>query len=272
MRYPGRDVSRLTARSRFAAPLLLGLGLALMAPAVRAQDTFEIQVYDSETAGPWQAGLETHLIWIASGTTALSPEGEYPTDHQFHLTFEPHLGIGTWAEVGMYLQTAVVPDHGFQYAGVKLRGKVRLPEKLGGHVGLAVNVEISAIPARFEAAVWGSEIRPIVDGRWGPFYASFNPILAIDFNGPDAGIPQFQPAAKAAFDVLGSLALGAEYYGAFGKVTSFLPLSESTNRLFAVLDFTSDYFDLNFGVGYGFTGPEQWLVKMILGFHGKRGP
>lgn len=259
-------------RFRLRLALALGTVLSLWPAAALAQDTFEIQVYDSETAGPWQAGLETHLVWIASGTTVASAEGEYPTDRQFHLTFEPHLGLGTWAELGMYLQTAVVPDHGFQYAGVKLRGKVRLPEKLADHVGLAVNVEISAIPRRYEATVWGSEIRPIVDGRWGLFYASFNPILAIDFTGADAGIPRFEPAAKVAFDVIASLALGAEYYGAFGKVTSWLPLSESTNRLFAVLDFTSDYFDLNFGVGYGFTGPDQWLVKIILGFHGKGAP
>ena len=272
MGYPAGDVaSPIRTRRRWSASLL-GALLALLPELARAQDNFEIQVYDSETAGPGQLGLETHLIWVAAGTTAASSEGESPTNDQFHLTFEPHLGIGTWAELGFYLQTAVVPDHGFQYAGVKLRAKFRLPDKLGGHVGLAVNVEISDIPRRFEPPVWGSEVRPIADGRWGPFYASVNPILSIDFTGADAGIPQFQPAAKVAFDVVGSVALGAEYYGAFGKVTSFLPLSESTNRLFAVLDFTSDHFDLNFGVGYGFTGPEQWLVKMILGFHGKGAP
>ena len=252
--------------------LLLLVLLALSPARAVAQDTFEIQVYDSETAGPGQVGLETHLISVAAGTTAVSPEGEGPTDHQVHLTFEPHLGIGSWAEVGLYLQTAFVPDHGYQYAGFKLRGKVRLDEKLAGHIGLALNVEISCVPRRFEPSVWGTEIRPIIDGRWGLFYASINPIVAIDFNGEDAGIPQLEPAAKVSFDIFGSLALGAEYYGAFGPVTNFLPLSEQSNRLFAVLDFTSDYFDLNFGVGYGFTGVEQWLVKLILGFHGKGGP
>jgi hypothetical protein len=234
-----------------------------------AQDNFEIQVYDSETAGPWRVGLETHLIYDVSGTTAASPDGQAPTEHQFHVTFEPHIGIGTWVELGMYLQTALLPDSGFEYAGVKLRCKLRLDEKLGGHVGLAINFEISNVPRQFEPNVWGSEIRPIIDGRWGILYASLNPIVDIDLNGPDSGLPQFQPAAKIAFDVIHSLALGLEYYGAFGPITHTLPLSESTNRLFAALDFTSDYFDLNVGIGYGLSGPEKWIVKAILGFHGK---
>jgi hypothetical protein len=261
-----RSNVRLAAR---LVPLLL---VGMFPARAYAQDNFEIQVYDSETAGPWRVGLETHLIYIVTGSTVTSPEGEAPTNHQFHLTFEPHLGIGTWVELGMYLQTAIRPDEGFEYAGVKLRCKLRLDEKLAGAIGLAINFEISNVPRQFEPNVWGSEIRPIIDGRWGLFYASFNPIFDIDLNGPQAGLPQFEPAAKVAFDVVHSLALGLEYYGAYGPITHTLPLSESTNRLFAALDFTSDYFDLNFGVGYGFTAPEQWLVKAILGFHGKSSP
>lgn len=252
--------------------LWLVIALGLLPAHALAQDNFEIQVYDSETAGPWHVGLETHFIYDASGTTVTAPDGQAPTNHQFHLTFEPHLGIGTWVEVGMYVQTALRPDYGFEYAGVKLRCKLRLAEKLAGAVGLAINFEVSNVPRQFEPNVWGSEIRPIIDGRWGIFYASFNPIVDIDLSGPEAGLPQFEPAAKVAFDVIHSLAFGLEYYGAFGPITHTLPISESTNRLFAALDFTSDYVDLNFGVGYGFTGPEQWIAKAIVGVHGKGAP
>ena len=252
--------------------LWLLLALALFPGRAFGQDNFEIQVYDSETAGPWHVGLETHLIYFVTGSTVTSPDGQAPTNHQFHLTFEPHLGIGTWVELGLYIQTAIRPDYGFEYAGVKLRCKLRLDEKLAGAIGLAINFEISDVPRQFEPNVWGSEIRPIIDGRWGIFYASFNPIIDIDLNGPVAGRPQFEPAVKVAFNVIQSLALGLEYYGAYGPIGNPLPISESTNRLFVALDFTSDYFDLNFGVGYGFTGPEQWIVKAILGFHGKGQP
>ncbi len=253
-------------------PFLLLVVLALAPARALAQDNFEIEVYDSETAGPWHVGLETHLIYLATGTNVTSPEGQAPTEHQFHLTFEPHLGIGSWVELGMYLQFAEVPSSGFEYAGAKLRCKFRLDEKLAGAIGLAINFEISSVPRRFELNVWGTEIRPIIDGRWGLFYGAVNPIFDIDLNGIDAGLPQFEPAAKAAFNVIDSLALGLEYYGAYGPITRTLPISESTNRLFVALDFVSTYFDLNFGIGYGFTGAEQWIVKAILGFHGKEGP
>ena len=53
-----RSNVRLAAR---LVPLLL---LGMFPARAYAQDNFEIQVYDSETAGPWRVGLETHLIYI----------------------------------------------------------------------------------------------------------------------------------------------------------------------------------------------------------------
>jgi len=37
-----------------------------------AQDAFEIQVYDSETAAPADVGLEAHLNYVAVGAAATS--------------------------------------------------------------------------------------------------------------------------------------------------------------------------------------------------------
>ncbi len=243
----------------------------LCAPPAFAQDRFEIQVYDSETAPPGGVGIELHANVVADGTRAPSTDGERPTQSLFHITFEPHLGVTRWCELGMYLQSAIGPDAIVDFAGAKARAKFRLPRKLAGLVGLALNLELSYVPARYESNVWGSELRPVIDLRKGRFYFSLNPIVDLDLAGAIAGHPQLQPAAKLAFDVAGGFSVGAEYYAAFGAVDSPLPWREQTQRLFAVLDWVREMasdaaIDLDLGVGYNLPGTgDKWVVKLIVG-------
>ncbi len=226
--------------------------ILLVASTARAQDAFEIQVYDAETAPPAAFGVELHLNAVAA-PSALAV---------FHATLEPHLGVARWAEVGVYLQTATAPGGPIDFAGFKARVKLRWPRRLGGVVGLAANAELSIVPARYEADVWGSELRPIADLRWRRLYLSVNPIIAFALAGDAAGVPRFEPAAKASVSAAPWLALGAEYYGAFGD--------GGAQRLFAVADLARSLGDgaeltLNLGGGYDFVGPDKWIVKAIVG-------
>ncbi len=237
---------------------------SLVAPArAAAQDAFEIQVYDAETARAGEPGLEIHLNYFAQGTTEPSPEGEVPTDHLTHITFEPHLGVTDWWELGMYLQFALRPDGGFDTGGIKLRSKWRWPEPVGPF-RFALNIELARVSKRYEAAGWGGELRPVVDARWGPLYLAANPIVSFAFAGPDAWKPVLEPAFKASVDVARPLALGLEEYSSFGVIGDWAPPSEQTHRLFAVADITAGIVGINFGVGYGFVGPERWIVKAII--------
>ena len=242
--------------------LLVTAALLATTPAV-AQDAFEIQVYDSETARAGEPGLEMHLNYFAEGTTTPSPEGEVPTNHLTHITFEPHIGVTDWWELGMYLQFALRPDGGLDSGGIKLRSKWRLVEPLGPFK-LALNIELARVSKRYEADGWGGELRPIVDARFGPLYLSANPIVAFSFAGPDAWKPVLEPAFKASIDVVSPVALGLEEYSGFGVIGDWLPPSEQTHRLFAVIDVVAGVFAVNFGVGYGFVGPEKWIVKAVI--------
>jgi hypothetical protein len=226
----------------------------LASPAARSQDRFEIQVYDSESAPAGGVGIETHVNQVVADTA------------ETHVTFEPHYGLTPWLELGGYFQTAITGSDGLDYAGVKLRLKARLPDKLWlGRVGLAVNGEIAAVPARFEANVWGSEIRPIIDLTIGRFYASVNPILDIDLQGELAGHPQLQPAAKVAVRMVGTLSIGAEWYAAFGPLDDLG--AEHFERILAAADWSSSWIDLNLGAGHGWGTDDRWVVKMIVGVH-----
>jgi hypothetical protein len=248
----------------------VGLCVWLWSLAVHGQDRFEVQVYDSQTAGTLNPGLETHWNFSARGTQEPATEGELPTHHVTRLTFEPHLGLSELTELGAYFQTAQQPGGAYEFAGLKLRFKIRYPRKLDGFLGLAVNFELSGVPSKYEANVWGGEVRPIADVRWHRLYAAINPILSLDFKGSYAGRPQLEPAAKVGIDAVpASLQLGAEYYGGLGPVTGLFAVADQTHNVFGVIDFTSSYVDINFGIGYGLAAGDRWIVKSIIGFHPK---
>ena len=248
---------------------LVGLGIGLYMLAARAQDRFEIQVYDSETAPAWTAGLETHFNFTARGTLDGTPEGELPTQHLARFTLEPHLGLNDFSEVGAYFQTVLRPDGGFDFGGLKVRLKLKRREKAFGWLGLALNLELSSVPRAYEANRFGSEVRLIADAHWRRLYASINPIIAVDLAGSEAGRLQLQPAAKLGVDLLAFLQLGTEYYAGLGPITGIFPGSKQTHLVFAVVDFASAYLDLNVGAGYGLSGDNRWVIKTILAFHPK---
>jgi hypothetical protein len=241
-------------------------------PAVaRAQDRFEIQVYDAEVAPPGGVGLELHINHVAAGTKDVE-NGEAPTNHQTHLTFEPHLGLTPWCELGAYFQAGFDADGTAHWGGFKGRFKVRLPRRYARNViGLAVNFEIADVPARYESNVLGSEIRPIIDFAWKRLYAAINPIVDLDLEGKQAGRPQLQPAAKVTMSAMPGLAFGVEYYSAFGPVTQFLPASQQTHQLYAIVDIVHAIspkliVDVNFGAGYNLAdNGDRWVVKAIVG-------
>lgn len=222
----------------------------------RAQDAFEVQVYDSSVAARGEPGLELHINQQAIDGAS----------DETHLTLEPHYGLTDWAELGGYFQTLITTTGDVAYGGVKLRLKLRKPGRLwGDRIGLAINAELSAVPARVAAHVWGGEVRPIIDLTAGRLYASFNPILAVELQGDAAGHPGLEPAAKVTWRFWEAVAIGAEAYGAFGPIDDLG--SERASRLFGVVDLSSTWWDINLGAGYGWGSSDQVIAKVIVGIH-----
>src|SRR2546421_8968422 len=126
------------SQARSTALLLL-----LCCSAARAQDPFEIQVYDGSANRPGAPGLEAHLNYVASGVRT-APEPLLPPHHQLHFTLEPSYGLFPFLELGGYLQTTLRPDGGFDYAGAKLRAKLVAPKSWApDSLRLGVNLELS---------------------------------------------------------------------------------------------------------------------------------
>src|SRR2546423_7338908 len=140
--------------------------------------------------------------------------------------------------------------------------KARLLEPAFGWVNLALNGELSWIPAQYEAARRGGELRPMLEARSGPLGLWLNPILSFELNG--GFHPELEPCAKAAWSVTEALSLGAEYYAGLGPIDGLLPLSEQVHRAFGVLDLAPRWLDRTFGLGAA-SGSDCFIVKPIVG-------
>lgn len=245
--------------------LLPGLAVRL-----RAQDIFEIQVYEYETVEKHKWNLETHLNYIARGTKSF--EGRpAPTNGQTHLSFELTRGITENFEIAGYLLTAQRPGGGVEFAGTRIRPRLRAPESWRLPVDLSLSFEVGFPRPQYEANSVTLELRPIIEKTLRLARLSFNPVLARALRGPDTreGF-EFEPGAKFAYFLRGKdkLNVGLEYYGSTGPLTGFRPVREQVHLLFPSADvYFSEHLMLNLGVGFGATSAgERLILKSRLGY------
>lgn len=256
-----RNPSRSVAHARW-----LAAALVLSSPgAARAFDPFEIQVYDGTADEPGNAGLELHLNHWRGSQPGAAPV--LPLDRQTHVTLEPSIGVLPYLELGAYLQSALLADGSFDFAGAKLRVKLVTPEGWDEHWRLGANVELAGVRAKFESGRWGGEIRPIVAWRSRWLLVAMNPILELDLS--SAGWregPAFAPSVQVLFAVPDVVGLGAEYYTELGPL-AHLGRDASTQYLFGVAQLLANAgWELNLGVGFGLTdASERVIFKAILG-------
>ena len=256
---------------RVCLPALAAVMLVLAPSRARAVDPFEIQVYDATVGAPGHPGIELHANSVLQGHREAAPP-ELPSHHQSHLTAEPAVAITAWWEIGLYLQSAILADGTFEYAGNKLRSKFVLPPRPGSPFGWGVNLEVSRLPEQYDRDRWGAELRPIATwtSAGGRVYASINPILDLSLAGSGGGdAPSFEPAMTVTYVIGGLLSAGLEYYANFGPLGDWLPAAAQEHYLFQVVNVLRwARFELNVGVGEGLTDASNPLVgKMIVGFH-----
>src|SRR5204863_9633250 len=126
-----------------------------------------------------------------------------------------------------------------------------------------VNFEPGYSTPHWAASRFAGEIRPIVGVHLGRVDLIANPILDTDFNG--FGKLDFAPAARAAYALSERFAVALEHYADFGPLERFLPHSDRSQPLFAVLDYGESGDGIEFGVGRGLTrATDSLVVKLML--------
>lgn len=260
-----------TLTRRFAPLFTL---ILLAAGAARAQDNYEIQVYDAETVDPGKTMVEFHSNFTVNGTKTMQ-NGVYPTEDAFHETLEITRGWTPWFETGWYTFTSVGPNYGWQYVGTHLRPRVRVPEKWHWPVGVSLSAEFGYQRRIFSEDTWTIEIRPIIDRKYGPWYWSFNPTFDRSFAGLNRRKGwEFSPDFKFSYDLTKKVSAGLEYYGSLGPVGNFDPISQQQEQIVPAIDLSlSPKWEVNFGVGVGVTaGTDHIIIKGILGYRFDRLP
>jgi len=245
-----------------AALSLLGL-----APA-RAQDPFEIQVYEYVTVPKGRWNLETHFNYTARGVRVF--EGTVaPTQHQSHLTFELTRGITDYFELAGYLVLARQAGESPDFAGWRLRPRVRFPERWKLPVLLSLSAEVGFPQDAYEEADATLEIRPVLERQFGRLAIDINPVFGRSLKGPgsDEGW-EFEPGARVGVSVSPKLDLSVEYYGAYGPVKDLLPAAEQVHQFFGGGDLQfNENMVLNLGLGVGATSAgNRTVLKARLGW------
>lgn len=243
--------------------------LAILAGGVaRAQDPFEIQVYEYKTVPKGMWNLETHINFVGRGTK--ESEGPVaPSNHQFHLTFELTHGITEHFETAGYLVLAQRPGGGFEYVGWRIRPRFRLPQSWNLPVDISLSTEVGFPRKTYEENSVTLEVRPIIEKRFGRFQIDVNPVVGRALRGP--GVDEgwdFEPGVRLGYELNRRLNVSLEYYGAVGPLGDLLPTDEQVHQLYPGGDLKfGDNIIVNFGIGFGVTEAGNRLVyKMRIGY------
>jgi hypothetical protein len=212
--------------------------------------------------------VELHSNITAKGSKDVV-DGVLPTNRAVHETVEITHGFNEWFETGFYQFTSIQPDGSWSWVGTHIRPRFSIPEKYHLPVGLSLSNEFGYQRPNFDGDTWTWEIRPIIDKQVGKLYLAFNPTIDKSFHGPskDTGY-EFSPNVKFAYNVDKKVAVGLEYYGAYGPAVSWDKVRDTQQMILPAvdLDFGKNW-EFNFGVGVGVTqATDHLLVKAILGY------
>ncbi len=233
-----------------------------------AQGNYEVQVYGSDLVPPGVTMVELHSNFTASGTKA-EENGVLPTNHAQHETLEITHGFNEWFETGFYQFTSIQPQGGWKWVGTHVRPRIAVPERYKLPVGLSLSTEIGYQRPNFSQDTWTWEIRPIIDKTIGKLYISINPTIDKSFHGPSESLGyEFSPNVKFSYDVIRRIAIGLEYYGSYGPLTSWDTLRQQQHQFLPAVDIDfGPNWEFNFGVGIGVTqATDHLLVKAIIGY------
>jgi hypothetical protein len=231
-----------------------------LAPA-KAQDPFEIHVYEYEALHRGQFTFETHLNYVGSGTkTSDGPVA--PFDDQFHMTFELTAGLTDHTSIGFMQLNAHRPDHSLEYAGWRVLPHFYVPREWHWPLDVGLVVEFSFQKETYEPNSRRVEVRPILEKTFGKYQFDFNPVFERALHGPgtEAGW-NFEPAARIGYEAWERFTPSLEYYTELGPLPSFLPGRDQVHQILPGGDLKIGRNVVwSFGVGVGATSAGNRVV------------
>jgi hypothetical protein len=242
---------------RSATGHLLLLGLLGCASTLRAQDPFEIHIYEYEPLTRGEYSLEAHLNLVTQGNSAR--DGTLlPTLHQTHLTLEPAFGFIKSFALGFMFLNAWEPGYSPQFAGWRALPHLYAPESWHLPVRLGLVAEFSFQNTRYEENSRRVELRPILDREFEKWQVVFNPVFERALHGPGTAHGwNFEPALLLRWKRR-RFSPSLEYYGGIESINRRPHAQPQVHQLFVGGDWKAGVvFSVNLGAGFdlGSRGP-----------------
>ena len=232
---------------------LLGVLAVLLTHPLSAQERFDISVYPYATAhrGEWE--LEGHINYTSRGTSGFDGRVA-PSQGQWRFTAEVSHGVTDHFELAGYLLGAQVPGMGLEYAGWRLRSRVRAPEAWRLPIKLGFSAEYETARPTFSESPRTVELTAVFERQVGSLQLIADPTVERDFGGPEHEW-ELEPRARIGFDVSRKVTFGLEYYGQFES-------SFKKHQFYPTSDFRlGDDMTLHLGVGFGGMTADRLVFK-----------
>jgi len=228
-----------------------------------SQDNYEIQVYQSDLVKTKHTMIELH------SNTSLKkfPDDRLFSQDYFRETLEITHGFSKWLEVGSYLFTNVGINNSSDIVGVHVRPRVSVPADKNLPFGLSLSSEIGYVKKKYSSDEWSLELRPIIDKEFNHLTLALNAVFSMSLDKGRSHTPGLGAAFKASYETGLRADPGFEYYGGYGDFASFLPASQQSHQLFAVIDLDlGPNWEFNSGLGWSLNqASDRLIIKFILG-------
>lgn len=240
--------------------LLIGGALLCAASTASAQDPFELEVYTPRIASPgeWELGINTN--YVATGSTV--PDGPFaPTDRQTRTAIELGHGLNDRVEIAAYALTASRPGQGLEWAGWRLRARVRSPVRPTSPFSYGVNVEVEATNTAYGEHEHAVEVAPIIAWTRGRVALTVDAPFARALGGNDKKEWEFEPKVGFDLGVTRTFTFRTMYFNSPEDAGGTGPEAARRQMLFPGGEFLfGDDFHWNFGVGFGMSKTADDLV------------
>jgi hypothetical protein len=164
----------------------------------------------------------------------------------------------------MPVYTIYSPGRGGSINGFKIRELFVRPHAQDHTFFYGVNFEFSVNYSYWESRHITSEVRGIVGLHLHPWDIIFNPIFDTDYTGGFKNL-EFVPSTRVAYNFNKKWAAAMEEYSDDGPLRKFLPMRDQFHEVWAVMDHTTKYVNIETGVGVGVShGADQWTLKLMI--------
>jgi len=234
--------------------------LWVCAAALRAQDPFEIHVYEYEPLPLGTFTYEAHLNYVLEGTKAYDGPVA-PTQDQFHYSSELTAGLTDDFRMAFVLLTAKLPDQPLEYAGFRILPHIYAPPRWHLPLNLGLVAEFSFAHAIYEDNARHIELRPIVEKHIGRLQLDGSPVFSHSLQATGTKGWIFEPAARIGWQVSRTCTHSVEDHSSLGLLTHFASAQNQVHQVLPGGDLRlGEHLTWSFGVGVGLTPATSGLV------------